>query len=164
MLKDVMRNVAAFVDGRNYAGQCSQVTLPELNIQTEEMRAGGMDAPIEMDMGMEALRASLQFLTVPTEVMKLLGKRDIPLTLRGGLISHDGTIKGATAELRGKFVGQNPGDWQAGSQSNFTATFAAHYYKLTVEGEEVYEIDVERMVRRINGEDQLAELRDRLGI
>lgn len=164
MLKDVMRNVAAFVDGRNYAGQCSQVTLPELNIQTEEMRAGGMDAPIEMDMGMEALRATLQFLTVPAEVMKLLGKREIPLTLRGGLISHDGTVKGATAELRGKFVGNNPGDWAAGAQGAFTAVFAAHYYKLTIEGEEIHEIDIERMVRVINGEDQLGELRDRLGI
>jgi len=164
MVKDVMRNVAAFVDGRNYAGQCNQVTLPELNIQTEEMRAGGMDAPIEMDMGMEAMRASLQFMTVPAEALKLLGQRDVPLTLRGALTSYDGTVKGATAELRGRFVGNNPGDWQAGSQANFTATFAAHYYKLTIEGEEIYEIDIERMVRRINGEDQLADVRDRLGI
>lgn len=164
MLKDVMRNVAAFVDGRSYAGQCNQVTLPELNIQTEEMRAGGMDAPIEMDMGMEALRASLQFLTVPAEVLKLFGKRDVALTLRGALDSHDGTVRGATAELRGRFVGQNPGDWAAGSQANFTATFAANYYKLSIEGEEIYEIDIERMVRRINGEDQLATIRDKLGI
>ena len=29
---------------------------------------------------------------------------------------------------------------------------------------EIHEIDIERMVRIINGEDQMAELRDRLGI
>ena len=164
MLKDVMRNVVAFVDGVHYAGQCSQVTLPELKIKTEEMRGGGMDAPIEMDMGMEALRATLQFLSVPTDVMALLGKPDIPLTIRGGLISHDGSVKGATAQLRGKFVEQIPGNWQAGSNASFSAVFAASYYKLTVEGREVYEIDIERMVRRINGVDQLATLRSRLGI
>lgn len=164
MLKDVLRNVAAFVDGRNYAGQCSQVTLPELTIKTEEFRPGGLDAPIEMDMGMEAMRATLQFLTVPAEVLKLFGKRDVALTLRGALTSFDGTVKGATAELRGRFIGHNPGDWQAGSQTSLTLTFAAHYYKLTIEGEEIHEIDVERQVRIINGEDQLADIRAKLGL
>ena len=164
MLKDVMRNVAAFVDGRNYAAECNQVTLPELNIQTEEFRPGGYDAPLEMDMGMETLRASLQFQTVPAEVLKLFGKPDVALTLRGALISHDGTVKGATAELRGKFIGNNPGDWAAGSQASFTGMFAAHYYKLSVAGETLYEIDVQRMVRIINGVDQLAEIRNSLGL
>jgi P2 family phage contractile tail tube protein len=164
MLKDIMRNVAAFVDGRNYAGQCSQVTLPELNIQTEEFRPGGSDAPMEMDMGMEALRASMQFVSVPAEVMKLLGKDDVNLTVRGAMKSYDGTTKGATAQLRGKFIGQNPGEWQAGSASNFTATFAAHYYKLSIGGEQIHEIDLERMVRIINGVDQLAETRNHLGM
>lgn len=164
MVKDVLRNVAAFVDGRNYAGQCNQVTLPELNIQTEELRGGGLDAPIEMDMGMEALRATLQFQSVPAEVMKLFGQGDVPLTLRGALKSYDGELKGATAELRGRFVGQNPGDWEAGSVASFTATFAAHYYRLSIEGEDIHEIDVERMVRIVNGEDQLEGVRDRLGL
>lgn len=164
MSKDVLRNVAAFVDGRSYAGQCNQVTLPELNLQTEEFRGGGMDAPIEMDMGQEALRATLQFQTVAIEVAKLWARRDVPLTVRGALTSYDGTVKGATAELQGRFISQSPGDWAAGSQASFSATFAAHYYKLTVEGSEIYEIDVERMVRRVNGEDQLAEVRSRLGL
>jgi P2 family phage contractile tail tube protein len=164
MLKDVMRDVAAFVDGRNYAGQCRQVNLPELTIQTEEFRAGGMDAPLEMDMGMGAMRASLQFLTVPVDVMKQLGKDNIDLTLRGALKSFDGTVKGATARLRGKFIGQNPGDWQPGSSSTFTATFAASYYQLTVAGEVIHEIDIERSVRIIDGKDQLADIRNALGL
>lgn len=164
MSKRVLRNVAAFVDGRNYAGECSQVTLPEVNIQTEESRAGGLDAPLEHDMGMEALRATVQFLSVPPEVMKLLGQHDVPMTFRGALRNYDGTTAGATAELRGRFVSQNPGDWAAGSQASFTSVMAVHYYKLTVDGEEVYEIDVPGMVRRINGEDQLAGVRGALGM
>ncbi|MDT8428489.1 MAG: phage major tail tube protein [Pseudomonadales bacterium] len=164
MSKDVMRNVAAFVDGRNYAGQASQVTLPDLQIQTEALRAGGTDTPIEIDMGLEAMRATLTFLTVPDEVQKLFGKPDVAVTLRGALSSHDGTVRGATAELRGRMVGSNPGNWQAGSQANYVATFACHYYKLTIEGTVIHEIDIERMVRIVNGEDQLATVRDRLGI
>lgn len=164
MIRDVLTKVAAFVDGRSYAGECNQVTLPELNLQTEEFRGGGMDAPVEMDMGMEALRSSLEFLSVPAEVMKLFGKEDVPLTLRGLLKSSNGTKRGATAELRGKFIGQNPNNWQAGQQSNYTATFAATYYKLTIGGEVIHEIDTVRVVRIIDGVDQLADDRRILGL
>ncbi|MEQ9132649.1 MAG: phage major tail tube protein [Salinisphaeraceae bacterium] len=164
MIRDVMRDAVAFVDGRNYAGQCNQVTLPELTISTEEMRAGGMDAPLEMDMGMEALRASIQFQTVPAEVLKLFGQREVPLTIRGALLSHDGSVKGATAELRGRFVVNNPGDWQPGQTSNLTTTMACTYYKLAIDGETVHEIDVQRMVRIVNGTDMLEQIRGALGI
>lgn len=164
MIRDVMRDAVAFIDGRNYAGQCNQVTLPELTITTEEMRAGGMDAPLEMDMGMEALRASIQFQTVPAEVLKLFGKREIALTIRGALLSHDGSVKNATAELRGRFITNNPGDWQPGQKASMTSTMAATYYKLTIGGEAIHEIDVARMVRIVNGEDVLATTREALGI
>lgn len=163
MIRDVLTKVATFVDGRNYAGECNQVTLPELNLQTEEFRAGGMDSPVEMDMGMDAMRASFEYLSVPAEVMKLFGQEDVPVTCRGLLKSHDGSKRGATAELRGKFIGQNPNNWQAGQQSNFTATFAVTYYRLTIGGEVIHEIDTVRVMRIINGVDQLAEDRQFLG-
>jgi P2 family phage contractile tail tube protein len=41
---------------------------------------------------------------------------------------------------------------------------SVNYYKLTVGGREVYEIDVENMVRRINGVDQLAGIRSDIGL
>ncbi len=163
-MKDVMRNVAAFVDGRNHAGDFNKVTLPEIAVQTEEFRAGGMDAPVEMDMGMGALRATLEAETFPVAVKKLIGRPDIPLTLRGVLQASDGTYKGATAELTGRFITDNSGDWQPGNKSTTTLTFAASTYKLRVGGEEVYEIDPERMVRKIGGVDQLATIREHLGI
>lgn len=164
MIRDVLTKVALFADGRSYAGECNQVTLPELNIQTEEFRAGGMDSPVEMDMGMDAMRASFEFLSVPAEIMKLFGREDVPVTCRGLLKSHDGTKRGATAELRGKFIGQNPNNWQAGQQNNYTGTFAVTFYRLTIGGEVIHEIDTVRMVRIIGGIDQLEVDRQALGI
>lgn len=164
MLKDILRDAALFVDGRNFVGQTNQVTLPDIQLIVEAMRGGGMDGSIEMDMGMEPMRATFQFLTFPKEVQKLLGKRDIQVKVRGVLVSHTGEKIGATAELRGKFIGNNPGDWAKGSTANYTGTFAAHYYKLTVDGEEVHLIDVEGVKRIINGVDQLEEDRRLMGI
>ncbi len=40
----------------------------------------------------------------------------------------------------------------------------AHYYKLTIGGKELIEIDAENMMRKINGVDQLALLQAALGI
>lgn len=54
--RDILKNFNLFVDGRGYAGNVSEYTPPNLAVQTEDHRAGGMDAPIALDMGMEGLR------------------------------------------------------------------------------------------------------------
>ncbi len=59
MLPKILRNFNVFVDGRGYAGKIEEITLPKLTIKTEEYRAGGMDIPISIDMGMEKLEAVL---------------------------------------------------------------------------------------------------------
>ena len=43
--KDIRKNFSLFVDGRGYAGNTDEANMPELSLQTEEYRAGGMDAP-----------------------------------------------------------------------------------------------------------------------
>ena len=53
MLNDILKNMSLFVDGRGYAGNVDELNLPKLALKTEEFRGGGMDAPIEIDMGME---------------------------------------------------------------------------------------------------------------
>ena len=58
MIADVLKNMNLFVDGRGYAGVVDELTPPKLTMKTEEHRAGGMDAPVELDMGMEKLEAS----------------------------------------------------------------------------------------------------------
>ncbi|SMG63879.1 Phage major tail tube protein, partial [methanotrophic bacterial endosymbiont of Bathymodiolus sp.] len=57
MLDDILKNMALFVDGRGFAGNVEELTLPKLTLKTEEFRNGGMDAPIEVEMGMEKLES-----------------------------------------------------------------------------------------------------------
>ena len=64
MLPRTLRNFSLFVDGTGYAGKVTELTLPTLTIQNEEYRAGGLDAPIAIDMGMEALTAALPWLNM----------------------------------------------------------------------------------------------------
>ncbi|GHT98386.1 hypothetical protein FACS1894126_3800 [Alphaproteobacteria bacterium] len=59
MLPKILKNFNVFVDGRGYAGRVEEVSLPKLSLKTDEFLAGGMDAPIEIDLGMEKLEADL---------------------------------------------------------------------------------------------------------
>ena len=58
----------------------------------------------------------------------------------------------------------DPGTWKAGDQATLKASIAVTYYRLTVNGTDVIEIDVVNMKRIIKGVDQLASQRAALGI
>ncbi|ROO28243.1 phage major tail tube protein [Salinisphaera orenii] len=163
-IRDVLRDVTFFADGESYAGQCNQVTLPSLQLQTEEMRAGGMDAPKQMDMGMQSLSASAQFNNVPVGIMRLFGKDGVEFVARGRLITSNGEDKGATARLVGRITEDAPGDWQPGSPASKSITIAVDVYKLSVDGEEVHHVDIENYIRVIDGVDMLERARQILGI
>ena len=55
MIPETLANLNLFVDGQSFQGDVTSLTLPKLTLKTEEHRAGGMDMPIELDMGMEKM-------------------------------------------------------------------------------------------------------------
>ena len=56
------------------------------------------------------------------------------------------------------------GSWTAGSKATKTITYTLTKYSETINGVEVVYIDVENMIRRIDGVDQLEGMRRALGI
>ncbi|AAS14280.1 prophage P2W3, contractile tail tube protein [Wolbachia endosymbiont of Drosophila melanogaster] len=165
MLPKILRNFNVFVDGRGYAGKIDEITLPKLTIKTEEYRAGGMDIPINIDMGMEKLEADFTFAEYDSELFRLFGLIDgnsVSLTLRGGMQGND--IEAVIINLRGIFKEFDFGNWKPAEKATLKCTVAAHYYKLTIGGNELIEIDAENMIRKINGVDQMALLQTILGI
>lgn len=166
MIPKILKNFSAFVDGRGFAGRVDEVVLPKLTIQTEEHRAGGMDAPIEIDLGMEKLEAELTFAEYDIELFRLFGLNDgnaVAITLRGA-IQAGGDAEPVVINLRGFFRELDAGTWKAGDKATLKCMVAARYYKLTINETEVIEIDAENMVRVINGVDQLASVRDAIGV
>ena len=55
-----LTHFATFVDGTNYMGEMPEVTLPTLTRKMEEYRGGGMNGPIDLDMGQEKMEAELK--------------------------------------------------------------------------------------------------------
>jgi P2 family phage contractile tail tube protein len=157
-----------FLDGVGFAGRVTELTLPALSIQTEEYRAGGLDAPIAIDMGMEALTCSFTLAEYDTDMLKMFGLYDqnsVVLTARGALQRNGDTAAVAVVcNLTGSITNFDPGAFEAGSVTEAGFEMAVRYYKLTIASEALIEIDVENMKRIVNGTDQLESLRDAMGI
>jgi len=158
-------NMTAFVDGRGYVGRVEEVETPKLAMKMEEFRAGGMDAPVDLAMGMEKLETALTFAEYDPELYGQFGLVDgnaVSLTLRGARENDTGT-DAIIINLRGGFKELDSGSWKPGDKGTLKASVSLRYYKLTIDAKELVEIDIENMVRTINGTDQLAAQREALG-
>lgn len=165
--RDVLKNINLFVDGRGYAGQVEEVNPPKLTLQTEDFRAGGMDAPVELTMGMEKLEADFTLISYDADVLAQFGVAEgftVPFVMRGALESLDGTIKPVVITLRGKIKELDSGTWKAGEKPSLKVALALSYYKMQHADTVIHEVDVENMVRTINGTDALASTRAALGL
>lgn len=167
MIIDILRNVNLFVDGRGYAGRVQMVQLPTLTVATEEHRAGGMDAPVEIDMGLEKLEASWSMDSVDDEMLRRWGLAADSLTpcvFRGALQSEDASVRAVAAHCLGMLREVDYGDWKPGEKSTLKCTMAVRRYRLEIDGDVVHDIDAANMVRIVDGTDQLAAQRAALGI
>ncbi|MBL4929320.1 phage major tail tube protein [Fuscibacter oryzae] len=165
--RDILKNFAAFVDGRGYAGEVQSYNPPAITLTTEAMRNGGMDAPIDLDMGMEGLTTSFVLSKYDYEVLALFGVAegsDVPFTVRGAIESYDGTVKAVVQHMRGKIIGFDRGEWKPGQMAPLTINMSLHYYKETLDGRVTHEIDVINMIRIVGGKDRLAAQRAAMGL
>lgn len=167
MIVNLLKNVNLFVDGRGYAGQVMEANLPKLTVKMEEHRDGGMDAPAEIDMGMEKLECDFSTSNIDPELLRSWGLAAgslVPVTFRGALESEDGSVAPVVCQVRGRVKEVDFGTWKPGEKVPLKCSMAVRYYKYQHDGRDLIEIDVDNMVRKINGTDVLALQRSALGI
>jgi P2 family phage contractile tail tube protein len=163
----LLKNFNLFIDDIGYAGQAEEVTLPVLKLKTEAFQEGGMDIPVELDMGMEAMQCHIvlsdyneavlntfglldsAFLLVPTA----LSEGKVALKLKGALV-RNGTTAKVVVECRGIWLEADMGLWRAGEKQTMNLTLGVRYYKFSVDDQAQIEIDAVNMSRSINGDSQ----------
>ena len=166
-IRNVLKNFNLFVDGRGFAGELGDYTPCSPSIAAEEWRAGGMNAPVDIDMGQEKMTSSWVLKNYAATVLSLWGVAPgklIQVTARGALESEDGTVTRVIHNMRGKILQGDRGTWSPGQSASLTTNFSAEYFKETIGGEVITEIDVINMVRNVGGVDHLAAQRAALGI
>jgi P2 family phage contractile tail tube protein len=164
-LPKVLHNFNLYLDSTSYAGRISELTLPTLSVQTEEFRAGGMDAPIMIDLGMEAMEAEFVLAEYDSDVIGLFGLGEQGsqiLTAKGALMGGDGAVTTIDTTMNGSITSFDPGSYEAGSMTEASFTFACRSYKLTLGGTVIIDIDIELQKRSIGGVDQLKSVAEAL--
>ena len=163
----LLRNVSVFFDGVGYAGKFDSFDPPKLSLNTEAFRPGGTDMPQEIDMGMEKMECKLATSNADIEALKRFGLAngaDTALTLRGAQKGRGTAVEAVEHHCRGLVKEVDWGTWEPGKKAPCSFMVTLSYYKCVIGGEVTAEIDVENMKRIIDGVDQLAALREALGL
>lgn len=164
MLPRVLKNFNVYVDGVGFAGRVDSITLPPLNFVVEDHRAGGMDAPKGIRMGMEKLTMSMVTKDFDPTLIQLFGREDIAITARGAVQRQGANVEPLIINMRGGWTGLELGQWSVGAAVQNTINSDLDYLRIRQSDIELCEIDVVNMVRRFNGIDQLAQERAAIGM
>ncbi|WP_421780711.1 phage major tail tube protein [Kiloniella litopenaei] len=160
----VLKKFDLFIDGRGHAAVMEEVTLPTITEKTEDWQGGGMDGEIDIGMGLEKLELEYSVGEYNKEILKAFsGRNAIGFTARGALENEEGTVEAVIVEMRGKHRQFDPGNWKAGDHVKPKMKATLTYYKLSIGGEVIYEIDVINSIRIVGGVDQMQEIRQALG-
>lgn len=159
-----VKHFNVYVDGESYAGRADTITLPALTFLMEDHRAGGMDGPKKLELGMEALTATIVFSDFDPRLISFIGSDNIPLVARGSVQSQGREPEPVVVNMRGMFGSTEIGAWTPGQKSLITVTGELDYFRYRQNDIEYCEIDIINMVRRINGIDQLQLHRAAIGL
>lgn len=166
-MPSVLKNFNVFNDGESYMGQVSEVVLPKLTRKMEEWRGGGMQAPIKIDLGQEAITMEATYGGIMRSILKQYGSLahdGVQLRFAGSLSAENGTEDAIEVVVRGRHSEIDPGNAKPGDMTAFKVTTECSYYKLTIANEVLLEIDVLGSVFKVNGVDLWETTRKNLGL
>lgn len=163
-----LKNFNVFLDGVSHIGEALKITLPKLTRKTEAHRGGGMNGEAKVDLGTEALEITHSYAGHVDDIYKTFGvsKVDGVLLRFAGAYQRDdtGDVDAVEVVIRGRHQEIDPGDAEAGNKTELKVKTDCSYYKLTINGSVLIEIDHVNFVEVINGTDRLAEQRKAIGL
>lgn len=171
-IHNVIRKFVLFADGTDFRGDCDSFKLPNLGLAVEAFKGGGMDIPVEIDLGMdEPLNFEVGMSSFDPEHLRHFGivGRQRAFTLRGSLVTRKGNdqeqpLKRLKANFRAKFKSVDFDPLEPGGKGKVSLVGTGDYFRLEVDGRVVYEIDAINCKRVVDGFDELARERQLLGI
>lgn len=163
-----LKNFNLFNEGESYLGRIAEIVLPKLTAKMEEWRGGGMNAPIDIDLGMEKLTMEWTCGGYEKQVLTQYGalRHDgVGLRFAGGLQGEDEeSVHAVEVVVRGRHSEIDFGTAKAGDDTAKKITSTLSYYRLSIDGEVLVEIDVIGMRAVFGGTDRLEGMRTALGI
>ena len=169
-MQEVYANFKVYEDNRDFLG-IAEAALPDLTYLSQTLTGAGMAGNVERIVTghVDAMTLGLTFHIFSETAMQLAEPRNHAIDLR---IARDGvdqvTKRKFTDSIRHSFVVEpksiGGGTVAPASTANISGQYSVHYWKTTINGKRVMEIDPENMVCYLNGRDYLAPARAALGM
>lgn len=167
-LPSTLKNFNLFNDRQSYMGVVDELKLPKLSRKMDELRAGGMNGPVEVDLGQEKLEMEYTCAGIMQQVFEQYGICNASgIMLRfSGAYQRDDTcaVQAVEVVVRGRYKEIDPGDAKLGQKDKFTVKATLSYYSLIIDNEPVIEIDLLNFVETVAGVDRLAQQRRAIGL
>ncbi|WMN19820.1 phage major tail tube protein [Pseudomonas piscis] len=165
-----LKNLNLFNEGNSYLGVVHSVTLPPLARKMEAYRGGGMNGPVKADLGFSDDGIQFEWKTGGLDLIGLrqfgsVNASGIMLRFSGAFQQDDtGEVSSVEIVVRGRHESIEMGDAKSGEDTEHSIKTTCSYYKLTVDNEEIIEIDLLNFIEKVAGKDMLDKQRTALGI
>jgi uncharacterized protein len=167
MFPKKLKNMNLFSDANSYLGVVAEVTLPKIVHQFEDWRGGGMIGAIKWDKGLETPEFEWTLGGLDTIVLRQMGisRHDgVLLRFLGAYQGDDGSpVTTLEAVIRGRHEELDLGGQKPGDDTETKVKTTCSYYKLTVNGANMIEIDLANSRYIVGGIDRYAEIRAAIG-
>jgi len=167
-LPNILKQFNAYNEGNSLMGIAEELSLPKLSRKFEAFQGGGMPAPVDVDLGNEKIELDWTCGGFYSEVVKQYGsaKAGGALLRFAGAYQRDdtGDVQAVEIVVRGRHQEIDFGNAKVGDKSTTKVKTSCSYYKLTVDGTVLVEIDALAMVFNVNGTDMLAAQRKAIGL
>lgn len=167
---ETLINFRVYKDGKDLLG-LANVDLPDLKAITVSTKGAGMagtvDAPVRGHYDSLEMQLNWNVLTKPGVV--LAAPTGTHLDMRGAMQVKDTETGGYKVSPIKVVVNATPkstkmGKFDMGTTSDAGNTLEVTYIKITIDGEDIVEIDKYNYICKIDGVDYLADVREALGL
>lgn len=167
-LPNILKNFNVFNDGQSFMGMIDEIKLPNVSRKFEDYQGGGMDGSVGIDMGMDKMEMEQTCSGFVAAAYSGFGltKASGALIRFAGACQRDDTGEVTAVEIvaRGRHQAIEHSDAKIGDKGKTTIKSRLTYYKLTVAGEVVMEVDLLGFTFVVKGKDMLADQRAAIGL
>jgi len=166
-LPKILKNFDLFQDGESWLGQIASVTLPKLSRKMEDLQAGGMAGPVNIDLGQEKIELAFSangLMQSALDAYAATSVTAVQLRFGGAYQQEDsGRYDAVEVVVRGRYSEVDFGEGKTATLNEHKYTMPCAYYKLSINGRAVIEIDLLANVVIVNGNDVTAAQRAAIG-
>lgn len=158
-------NANAYLNGSTLIGRLEEIELPSIKFATEDVKALGLFATIEMPSGLDKLEAKLKWNAVYGDNFKAESPlKSVTMTIKSNMKSQGaaGVLKDipVTVTISGVFK-ETPLGTLKGQEKidGLQHVMTVYYVKLEEDGKPIYEVDVFNNIIKFGSEDILNNFR-----